>query len=103
MLDLYFWTTDNGYKGRQMVEETGLDHTIKPVNLRERAQFAPAPDVSDPVIQVIDQSNGEIVYSLRIQGKSFEPKVRRAGLYTVKVLEPDEGYERVHKDLKASP
>jgi GST-like protein len=41
MLDLYFWTTDNGYKGRQMVEETGLDHTIKPVNLREREQFAP--------------------------------------------------------------
>ena len=41
MLDLYFWTTDNGYKGRHMVEETGLDHTIKPVNLRERAQFEP--------------------------------------------------------------
>ena len=55
------------------------------------------------MIQVIDQSSGEIVYSLRIQGKSFEPKVRRAGLYTVKVLEPDQGYETVHKDLKASP
>ena len=41
MLDLYFWTTDNGYKARQMVEETGLEHTIKPVNLREREQFAP--------------------------------------------------------------
>ncbi len=41
MLDLYFWTTDNGYKARQMVEETGLDHTIKPVHLREREQFAP--------------------------------------------------------------
>ena len=24
-----------------MVEETGLDHTLKPVNLREREQFAP--------------------------------------------------------------
>jgi GST-like protein len=41
MLDLYFWTTDNGRKARHMVEETGLDHTIKPVNLREREQFAP--------------------------------------------------------------
>ena len=60
-----------------------------------------SPDVSDPVIQVIDQSNGEIVYSLRIQGKSFEPKVRRAGLYTVKVLEPDQGYEKVYQDLRA--
>ena len=62
-----------------------------------------SPDVSDPVIQVIDQSSGEIVYSLRIQGKSFEPKVRRAGVYTVKVLDPDEGYEKIHKDLRASP
>lgn len=42
MIDLYFWTTDNGYKARQMVEETGLAYTIKPVNLREKEQFAPA-------------------------------------------------------------
>lgn len=42
MIDLYVWTTDNGYKARQMVEETGVDHTIKPVNLREREQFRPA-------------------------------------------------------------
>ena len=41
MLDLYFWTTDNGYKGRHMVEETELEHTIKPVNLREREQCEP--------------------------------------------------------------
>ncbi len=41
MIDLYIWTTDNGYKARQMMEETGLDHTIKPVNLREKAQFEP--------------------------------------------------------------
>ena len=41
MIDLYFWTTDNGYKARQMVEETGLDYAIKPVNLREQAQFDP--------------------------------------------------------------
>lgn len=41
MIDLYFWTTDNGYKGRHMVEETGVEHTLKPVNLRNREQFAP--------------------------------------------------------------
>ena len=41
MIDLYTWTTDNGYKARQMVEETGLEHTIKPVNLREKEQFKP--------------------------------------------------------------
>ena len=42
MIDLYFWTTDNGYKARQMVEETGFDHTIRHVNLRKREQFDPA-------------------------------------------------------------
>ena len=61
-----------------------------------------SPDVADPVIQVIDQSSGETVYSLRIQGTSFEPKVRRPGLYTVKVLDPDQGYEKLHKDISAS-
>ena len=41
MIDLYFWTTDNGYKARQMVEETGLDYAIKPVDLTAKAQFDP--------------------------------------------------------------
>jgi GST-like protein len=41
MIDLYFWTTDNGYKGRQAIEESGLPHRLKPVNLRNREQFAP--------------------------------------------------------------
>ena len=42
MIDLYFWTTDNGYKARQMVEETGFDYAIKPINLRKKEQFDPA-------------------------------------------------------------
>ena len=41
MIDLYFWTTDNGYKARMAMEESGLAHRIKPINIRERQQFAP--------------------------------------------------------------
>jgi len=41
MIDCYTWTTDNGYKPRMMLEETGLPHRIVPVNLRERAQMSP--------------------------------------------------------------
>ena len=41
MIDLYFWTTDNGYKARQMIEEVGLAYAVKPVNLRQGAQFDP--------------------------------------------------------------
>jgi GSH-dependent disulfide-bond oxidoreductase len=41
MIDLYFWTTDNGYKARMGAEESGLAYTIKPINIRNREQFAP--------------------------------------------------------------
>ena len=39
MIDLYFWTTDNGYKARQGMEESGLAHTLKPKELPKREQF----------------------------------------------------------------
>ena len=41
MIDLYFWTTDNGYKARQGMEESGLPHRLKLINIRNREQFAP--------------------------------------------------------------
>ncbi|MGH6768704.1 MAG: glutathione S-transferase family protein [Xanthobacteraceae bacterium] len=41
MIDCYTWMTDNGYKPRMMLEETGLPHRIVPVNLREKAQMSP--------------------------------------------------------------
>ncbi len=46
-----------------------------------------AGDSPDPVIQVIDESNNEVVYTVRIQGDRFTPKVRKRGKYTVKVNE----------------
>jgi GST-like protein len=41
MIELYTWTTDNGYKARQGAEESGLEYTLKPVNIRQKAQFDP--------------------------------------------------------------
>jgi GDP-D-mannose dehydratase len=41
----------------------------------------------NPVVQVIDESNNEIIYTLRINGTSFRPKVFKEGTYTVKVGE----------------
>lgn len=41
MIDLYLWTTDNGYKARQGIEETGLEHRLKPVELRKRENMSP--------------------------------------------------------------
>jgi hypothetical protein len=39
----------------------------------------------NPIVQVIDEQDGEIVYTLRIQGNQWIPKVFRAGSYTIKL------------------
>jgi len=52
---------------------------------REAAGYLPAveADVEEPVVQVIDEESGEIVYTLRINGSSFKPKVFQPGRYTL--------------------
>jgi hypothetical protein len=66
---------------------------------RKAVAYLPALKVSglqDPVVQVIDEAGGEIVYTLRIQGQEFRPKVFKPGAYTVKV---GDGREKT-KELK---
>ncbi|MGQ9573699.1 MAG: metallophosphoesterase family protein [Thermoguttaceae bacterium] len=41
--------------------------------------------MDDPVIQVIDEQDAQIVYTLRIKGREFRPMVFREGTYTVRV------------------
>ncbi len=40
----------------------------------------------DPVIQVVEDG-GEVVYTLRISGSTFRPKVFKQGVYTIHVGE----------------
>jgi len=39
MIDVYTWPTPNGHKVHIMLQETGLPHTIHPVNIRTGEQF----------------------------------------------------------------
>lgn len=39
MIDLYFWTTPNGYKPLLFLEEAGLDYRVLPVNISKGDQF----------------------------------------------------------------
>ena len=39
---------------------------------------------TNPVVQVIEDATGEILYTIRVQGERFRPRVYRAGTYTVK-------------------
>jgi GST-like protein len=41
MIDLYYWPTPNGHKIALFLEETGLDYTIKPVNISAGDQSKP--------------------------------------------------------------
>ncbi len=55
---------------------------------RRAVEYLPTLKISgmdDPVIQVVDEQDNEIVYTLRIQGCEFRPKVFHAGSYTIRV------------------
>jgi len=71
---------------------------------RQAVAYLPRLEVSgmtDPVVQVIEESTGEIVYTLRIKGTSFRPKVFAKGTYTVKVGELGTERMKVLKGMKA--
>jgi hypothetical protein len=36
------------------------------------------------VVQVIEEKGGEVLYTIRVQGKSFQPKVYSTGKFTIK-------------------
>ena len=42
MIDLYFWTTDNGYKARQGLEETGLAYDPHRIDITAGESHDPA-------------------------------------------------------------
>jgi hypothetical protein len=57
---------------------------------RQAVAYLPTLEITgreDPVVQVIEAPGGEIVYTLRINGSSYRPKVFSAGRYTIRVGE----------------
>jgi len=59
------------------------------------------PDHRGQVIQVRKEPGGEVVYTVRISGESFTPRVREPGAYTVVAFDPDGGYRQAWKGLQA--
>jgi hypothetical protein len=41
MIDLYTWSTPNGYKASIALEEMGLDYTVHPIDIMKDEQFQP--------------------------------------------------------------
>ena len=53
-----------------------------PVGWLPQLNFKGTPN---PVVQVIEEATGEILYTVRVQGDRFRPRVYRNGTYAVKV------------------
>ncbi len=87
------WPRNIDITNRNTKQYPGWPRTIKQEDNygRKAAAYLPTIQVRgmrNPVVQVIDESNDEIIYTLRINGTSFRPKVFKEGSYTVKVGEP---------------
>ncbi len=69
----------------------GFPVTIEQEDNYARAAIAWLPrlkcNLDNPVVQVVDEHNGEVVYTLRLRGREWSPKVFREGTYTVRVGE----------------
>jgi hypothetical protein len=73
---------------------------------RRAAAWLPALDVSgvtNPVVQVVREDTGEVVYTLRIRGTAFRPRVFAEGTYTIRVGEPGTERDKAVRGLRAEP
>lgn len=74
----------------------GWPRTLKQEDNYGRKAVAWLPELKvtgmeNPVVQVVQESSGEVVYTLRINGTDFRPKVFSEGAYTVNVGDQDSG------------
>ena len=72
---------------------------------RNPAGYLPTIEVSgmeDPVVQVIHQGDDEIVYTRRVKGTSFTPRIFEPGTYTVRVGNQATGQMKAVEDLAPS-
>jgi hypothetical protein len=105
IVECWPYLADVTRKGTQM---SGWPVTVHMLDnyARKPAAYLPTLRVSgvnNPVVQIVDDANGEIVYTLRIQGRNWRPHVFAPGRYTVRVSEPDTQRERVVRGVLAGP
>ena len=65
MIDLYTWTTPNGRKVSVMLEECGLDYSVRPVNIGQGEQLKPEFVVVSPngkIPAIVDHDAGVSVF-----------------------------------------
>jgi GST-like protein len=98
MIDLYFWTTDNGYKARHMMEESNLNYNIKQVDISKKEQFSEeflkiSPNHKIPAIVDHDGPGGTTI-SICESGAIL----KYVGAKMVKPLYPSEAIAQIKVD-----
>jgi len=93
-ITLECWPRNTNVTGPADRQYPGWPKTIRQQDnyARKAAAYLPTIKVTgqdNPVVQIIDESGGKIVYTIRINGSSFRPKVFKEGKYTIKVGEGD--------------
>ena len=69
---------------------------------RKAVAYLPLLEFSDleyPVVQVLRESDGEPVYTVRVKGRSFRPKVFSTGTFTIRVGEPGTDRMKVFRNI----
>lgn len=87
-------------------EFPGWPVTVKQLQCNGRKAAAYLPEIKvngidAPVIQVVDESSSEVVYTIRSQGPTFQPFVFAKGTYLVRVSDPERGRSRELPGMKA--
>ncbi len=92
--------------------QTGRPYPGWPVVVQQEDNYAAGvagwlPEVSvtgleQPVVQVISEQKQEVVYTLRVRGTKYRPRVFATGTYTLRVGDPDRGTWKQFSGLKAA-
>jgi len=106
-ITLECWPRFSNVKEGDEAQFPGWPVTINMDENDGRKPLAWLPEITvenakNPVIQVIADKSGEILYTVRVQGSRFQPAVYAPGDYTVKVGQARTETE-VLKNVEAKP
>ena len=100
------WPLDENPQSASAKQFPGWPQTIKvQENYGRKAKaFLPTIELSgitNPVFQIINEKNNEIVYTIRVKENIFRPQVFEEGLYTIKAGNPDTGKLKFFKNIQS--
>lgn len=89
-------------------QENGKPFPYWPVKINQTDNYGKPPagwlpeikveGMNDPVIRIIREYTGELIYTLRIKGNSFQPWIFEYGNYRIEVGDPDQNrWQKIEK------